>query len=181
MSSSASKTTSGQGEPRAEPLTPEELIGAYQAGIWRYLRALGCNPAEADDLTQDTFVSVLKKPFEQFNPSATAGYLRRVAYNRFISVRRRERRVVLTEQIQEVDQSWNGLVSDGHGELLLDTLRTCLEHLPKRARWALEMRFRDQLTRAEIAAALEITEDGAKNLMQRAKKQLRECVEGKIE
>jgi RNA polymerase sigma-70 factor (ECF subfamily) len=180
MSSSASKTTSGQDKPQSEPLTPEELIGTFQAGVWRYLRALGCEPAEADDLTQDTFVSVLKKPFDQFNPAATAGYLRRVAYNRFISVRRREKRIVLTEQIQEVDQSWTKLASDDHGELLLDTLQLCLDSLTKRARWALEMRFRDQLSRAEIAAALEISADGAKNLMQRAKQLLRECVEGKL-
>ena len=50
----------------------------------------------------------------------------------------------------------------------------------ERARWALEMRFRDKLPRLEIAGHLKITEHGAKNLMQRAKKQLRECIEGKI-
>jgi RNA polymerase sigma-70 factor (ECF subfamily) len=33
----------------------------------------------------------------------------------------------------------------------------------------------------EIARSLEITEHGAKNLMQRAKKQLRQCVEGKMQ
>lgn len=180
MSSSASKTTSGQGKPQAETLTPEELIETYQAGVWRYLRSLGCSPAEADDLTQDTFVSILMKPFEQYSSAATAGYLRRVAFNRFISVRRREGRVVLMEQIQEIDQSWTKLASDDHGERILDTLKTCLELLTERSRWAIEMRFRDQLSRAEIAAALEITENGAKNLMQRAKKQLRDCVEGKI-
>jgi RNA polymerase sigma-70 factor (ECF subfamily) len=41
------------------------------------------------------------------------------------------------------------------------------------------MRFRDRFSRAEIASALAISESGAKNLMQRAKKQLRTCVEGK--
>ena len=181
MSSSTSNTTPEQGESRSKPLTPEELIATYQAGIWRYLRALGCHPSEADDLTQDTFVSVLQKPFEQFNPAATAGYLRRVAYNRFISVRRREGRVLLSEQIQEVDESWTKLASDSHGEILLEKLEGCMAQLTERARWALEMRFRDQLSRAEIAAALEITENGAKNLMQRAKKQLRDCVEGKVQ
>jgi RNA polymerase sigma-70 factor (ECF subfamily) len=42
------------------------------------------------------------------------------------------------------------------------------------------MRFHGEHTRAEIAAALEITEHGAKNLMQRAKQQLRECIERKL-
>jgi RNA polymerase sigma-70 factor (ECF subfamily) len=42
------------------------------------------------------------------------------------------------------------------------------------------MRFRDRLPRVEIAAELKITEHGAKNLMQRAKKQLRGCIERKM-
>jgi len=45
----------------------------------------------------------------------------------------------------------------------------------------LEMRFREQQTRIMIADFLDITEHGAKNLMQRAKKQLRDCVENKIQ
>jgi RNA polymerase sigma-70 factor (ECF subfamily) len=42
------------------------------------------------------------------------------------------------------------------------------------------MRFREQRSRDEIAATLEITEHGAKNLMQRAKQQLRACVEARM-
>ena len=42
------------------------------------------------------------------------------------------------------------------------------------------MRFGDKASRASIAADLEITEHGAKNLMQRAKKRLRECMESKL-
>jgi RNA polymerase sigma-70 factor (ECF subfamily) len=44
---------------------------------------------------------------------------------------------------------------------------------------ALDMRFRDRSSRSEIAVALGITEHGAKNLMQRAKQQLRVCIERK--
>ena len=55
-----------------------------------------------------------------------------------------------------------------------------LQRLTERARLALEMRFRGEQSRAEIAKALEITEHGAKNLMQRAKQQLKECIETKI-
>jgi RNA polymerase sigma-70 factor (ECF subfamily) len=53
--------------------------------------------------------------------------------------------------------------------------------LTDRARLALEMRFRDRGSRAEIAAALGITEHGAKNLMQRAKQQLRDCIKRKVQ
>jgi RNA polymerase sigma-70 factor (ECF subfamily) len=72
---------------------------------------------------------------------------------------------------------WAG---EDDGEAALEHLRGCLERLTERARLALEMRFRGEHTRAEIATALEITEHGAKNLMQRAKQQLRECIETKL-
>ena len=55
-----------------------------------------------------------------------------------------------------------------------------LAALTDRARLALEKRFRDNCSRNEIAAALQISEHGAKNLMQRAKQQLRECIENKL-
>jgi len=160
---------------------PARLIESHQAGVWRYLRALGCDPTEADDLTQETFLTVLQKPFDDYNRSATASYLRRVAHNLFISQKRRAGRVTAVANIEEVDALWARWITNDNGDALLQALKTCLGKLTERARWALEMRFRDRKTRSEIAAALEITEHGAKNLMQRAKKQLRTCVESKIE
>ena len=35
------------------------IVNRHQAGVWRYLRLLGCEAALADDLTQDTFVRVI--------------------------------------------------------------------------------------------------------------------------
>ena len=173
------KQQSGPVEP-AETIDPSQIIDEHQAGVWRYLRALGCDSAEADDLTQDTFLAVLQKPFVNYGPAATAGYLRKVAFNRFISTRRKSGKLVLMEQVEEVDQAWTRLASDDHGETLLDNLQQCLSQLTERARKALMMRFRDRASRVAIAETLEITEHGAKNLMQRAKKQLRDCIEGKL-
>ncbi len=177
---STAKEASPSGADRPNDLDPVKLIDRYQSGVWRYLRALGCDSAEADDLTQETFLAVLQKPFQQFSPASTAAYLRRVAYNRLVSERRRSGKVVLTEHLEQADQAWKRLVSDENGESLLHALRECLAELTERAKWALEMRFRDQLSRAEIASALAITENGAKNLMQRAKQQLKSCVESKV-
>jgi RNA polymerase sigma-70 factor (ECF subfamily) len=111
---------------------------------------------------------------------AAAAYLRKVAYHRFLTFRRRLGRTLVVSELEQISQTWSRWAGDDQGEELLDALRSCVERLTKRARWALEMRFRDRLPRSEIATALSITEHGAKNLMQRAKKQLRACVEGKL-
>ena len=167
------------GIQNTDPLSPEQLIHKYQQGIWRYLRVLGCEAALAEDITQETFLRVIKKGFEQYSDAATAGYLRKVAYNLFISVQRREGRNLVTDEIERLDASWDKWAGADNGDALLDMLRECLGGLTERARNALELRFREERTRSAIADHLQITEHGAKNLMQRAKKQLRECVEHK--
>ena len=188
------------------------LVKEHQAGVWRFLRVLGCDPVEADDLTQETFLAVLQKPFHDYNRSATAGYLRQVARSLFIDSRRRAARAVpasnihasdisasdisavdkSTGELDELEATWvrwaeGHAVKDSHaakyhddGAELLQALQRCLQALAGRARQALDLRYRDRLPRVEIAARLGISEDGAKNLMQRAKQQLRTCIEGSM-
>ena len=154
----------------------EELVLRFQAGIWRYLRAMGATPSEADDLTQDTFVAVLQKGFEHYGNSATKAYLRRCARNFFISLKRRQKREVVCEDLELFDRTWDQWSKSDNGEEAIDALRECFEQLADRARLALSLRFREKQTRAVIAEELGITEHGAKNLMQRAKQKLHDCV-----
>ena len=166
--------------PDTTGFDPAQLIEKYQVGVWRYLRALGCEPALADDLTQETFLSVLQHPFTDFGPATTAGYLRKVAHNQFISTQRRVGRVIAVENIEEFDRAWEQWAGNDDGEAMVEALRECLQELTPRARLALDMRFRKRESRASIAAALGISEHGAKNLMQRAKQLLRKCIEGRL-
>lgn len=156
-----------------------ELIRTHQAGVWRYLRAVGCDAVLAEDLTQETFLWVLQNPFQQYSRSATAAYLRKVARNLFISAQRRAGRDVPLEQLELLDAAWGRWADDDGGQWLLEALRACWQTLNERARRALELRFAAGQSRADIAAALQMTENGAKNLMQRAKEHLRACIERK--
>jgi RNA polymerase sigma-70 factor (ECF subfamily) len=171
-------------KPASQPpnagFDPVRLIETHQVGVWRYLRALGCENALAEDLTQETFLAVLKRPFHELSAAATAAYLRKTAQHLLISHHRRAGRVLTTDDIDSLDRDWSRWAGQDNGEELLEALRDCLGGLGERARRALEMRFRNQNSRAEIAADLMMTEDGAKNLMQRAKLKLRECIEAKL-
>lgn len=166
--------------PDTPSFDPGRLIEEYQAGVWRYLRVLGCEPTLAEDLTQETFLAVLQHPFQELSAAATGAYLRRTAHNLWISYQRRSGKVTAVENIEELDRTWSRWAGDDQGESLLEALRECLRGLGDRARLALELRFRDRQSRADIAAHLEMTEHGAKNLMQRAKQKLRECIDGKL-
>jgi RNA polymerase sigma-70 factor (ECF subfamily) len=158
-----------------------ELIARHQTMVWRYLRALGAEAALADDLTQDTFLEIMRRPFQQFSDAATASYLRRVAHNLFISRRRRESRITVTEHAQEFESAWMRWAGFDAGDAALDALSECFGRLTDRAQLALRLRFARETSRQAIAEQLKITEHGAKNLMQRAKSQLRECLEKKLQ
>lgn len=148
--------------------------------VWRYLRALGADAALADDLTQDTFLEIMRRPLEQYNDSATASYLRRVAHNFFISRRRREARMNVTQHAEQFETAWIRWAGFDAGNELLEALKDCFARLTDRAQLALSLRFDQEATRQGIAEQLGISEHGAKNLMQRAKTQLKECLEKKI-
>jgi RNA polymerase sigma-70 factor (ECF subfamily) len=166
--------------PDSARFDPVRLIEDHQAGVWRYLRALGCEANLAEDLTQETFLAVLQRPFQDYSSAATAAYLRRTAYNQLVTHHRRSGKVTSVENIEELDQTWTHWAGEDNGEALLEALQDCFSGLGDRAQLALELRFRDRQSRANIAAQLEITEHGAKNLMQRAKQKLRECINGKL-
>lgn len=173
-----------------------KLIQTHQAGVWRYLRSLGCDGTTADELTQETFLAVMQNPFDDYHPAATAAYLRKVARNLLVTDQRRNARgqpvvEMSVLELDAVDRAWLRMGRKGEGrnsdeledgfERMLDALRSCLQTLGDRARQALDLRFRDRLPRASIAATLGMTEDGAKNILQRAKQQLRVCIERKMQ
>lgn len=159
-------------------LSTAELIQRHQNGVWRYLRALGCDSSTADDLTQETFLRVLRRDnFVQHSDKATSEYLRRTAYNLLVSAHRKLGRMRVTDCETVLDESWQQWAGkDLTGDEAVDALRECLKLLSDRAQKALRLRFVENTPRVEIGESLGITDHGARNLMQRAKAQLRECV-----
>tara|TARA_A100001391_G_scaffold196927_1_gene176301 strand:- start:512 stop:808 length:297 start_codon:yes stop_codon:yes gene_type:complete len=84
-------------------------------------------------------------------------------------------RVTASEAV--LDESWQQWAGkDLTGDEAVDALGECLKQLTDRARRALRLRFVDNVPRVKIGESLGITDHGARNLMQRAKSQLRECV-----
>lgn len=176
-------SSGGDSADAGEPLNAGELIERHQRGVWRYLRMLGCDEATADDLTQETFLRVLRRAdFVQHNDSATAGYLRRTAYNLLVSRHRKLGRIQTIAEPELLDESWDRWAGkDLSGDEAVEALRDCFNRLTERAQIALRMRFDSSASRIQIGEALGISDHGARNLMQRAKQQLRNCVEEKLQ
>lgn len=157
----------------------ETLVAAHQRGVWRFLRFIGATPVEADDLTQETFLAVWQKPFEQRDEHATGAYLRTVARHRFLMLLRSRRRRPEVQNIENAEQVFAATAGEDGGDDHIDALRECMQQLQGRARSAVDLFYGDGHSRAETARLLEMDEEGVKTLLRRAKQALRECVERK--
>ncbi len=161
-------------------LEPAALIRRYQAGIWRYLRFLGADRTEADDLLQETFLAVLRGDFQQRSDSETAAYLRTVARNQLLMARRRQGKEVNTVELAAAESAWADVAATDGLEDYLSALRECLEHVNGRAGQAIDLLYHQGHKRTEVAAQLEMKPEGIKTLLRRTRETLRDCVERKV-
>lgn len=156
------------------------LVRAHQNEIWRYLRYLGCPGADAEDLTQDTFLAVLRRPFADRGPISTAAYLRRVARNLFLKARERTARRPEPANLDGAEEVWRRFCVRDGGARYVEALRECLGELPGRSHQAIERRYGQGQSRGHIATELGMSVDGVKSLLRRVRKILRECVERRV-
>ncbi len=156
-----------------------QLATEHQATVWRYLRLLGAPAALADDLTQETFLSVIRKPFVEINARATAAYLRLVARNLFIDEMRRQKKSVPAD-LDQAEIAWEEYTGEDDGAAWREALRECLSLVGERPQAALDLRYRENLSLGEIAAKLGMKISGLKTLLGRVKARLRDCVERKV-
>ncbi len=157
-----------------------DLMREHQAGVWRFLRALGADASTADDITQEVFLAVYRKPFEQRGRAQTAGYLRTVARNQFLKSRRNAGRQVSMAELEHLEGTWSKLVGEDDGADLMRALKECLHELDDKPRDALDLQYRQGKQRVEIAESLGMTDDGIKTLLRRTKARLRKCMELRV-
>tara|TARA_R110002072_G_scaffold100429_2_gene221098 strand:+ start:25929 stop:26570 length:642 start_codon:yes stop_codon:yes gene_type:complete len=153
------------------------LVQQFQAPVWRYLRLLGADTHEADDLMQEAFVVCaerLRKGEQLLSPAA---FLRGVARNLLLGSRRRDRRRPPTgqwlEAVEEFVAEQPEAIEDGR----IDALRQCVQRLQGRVRQAVVWHHLEGVAREEVARRLGIGLHGMKSLLSRARESLRECVD----
>ncbi len=150
------------------------LVHKHQANVWRYLRFLGATAADADDLTQETFLAVIRSSFQQRSDEQTASYLRTIARNQLLQARRREGREINTVELTAAEQVW---ATAPDMDSYLTALGNCLKKLDRRATTAINRFYQDKQSRTEIAAELDMKPEGIKTLLRRTREILRTCIE----
>lgn len=154
-------------------------IVAHQHRIWRYLRLLGADPDEADDLLQETFVVFATSPRPDPLRSPPA-WLCGIARHLLLAHRKKQRRAPPEADWLDAVDRLTATEPWSFADERLPALRDCLKRLTTRARQALEWHHQDGLPRREVAARLGLGEEGAKSLLERSRDLLRDCVQRRL-
>ena len=152
-------------------------IDQYGRRLYGLCRVLCANPAEADDLYQDTWLKVVEhisgyNPSKEFEP-----WLTRICVNLYRNARRRLARSPVWDMfssMEEKDSFINAVpsqISGGYGEL-----REAIKRLPEKYRITIVLFYFQDMDIQSAAHALGIPAGTVKSRMHKAKQLLKEAL-----
>jgi RNA polymerase sigma factor (sigma-70 family) len=153
----------------------ERLYRNHVHGVYRYALAVLHNEADAEDVTQTTFLNAYRAFQRGERPHTPHNWLIKIAHNvcrqRFRDSSRRPREV-------ELDDAHTPATTENAEVPSADEIRRALGFLAFNQRAALVMRELEGRSYAEIAQVLDVSVSAVETLMFRARRALREQLEG---
>lgn len=169
----------------------ERGIAEYGSEIYSFCRYITGSMQEGEDLYQDTFLKALEimdRLEEEKNPK---GYLLAIAIKLWKNKRRKyawRKRIVNVESLDELTENYGDMpdMHANHGlpeeEALANEqvkyVHNIIESLPSKLKITLYLHFTAELTLKEIADCLKIPEGTVKSRLHKAKKLIKEQLEG---
>jgi RNA polymerase sigma-70 factor (ECF subfamily) len=166
------------------------LIREHELGLLAFVRACVRDPADAEDIVQETFVAAWRQLSEYDPQRPFSRWLRGIARHKIshyferCAAARRLTRILPPEAVASLADEFERLNRPARGEVYRDcfaALRECLAALAQTDRDVVERAYRESQTCRAIAAQLGQTVEAIKKRLQRARARLRECILGKLE
>lgn len=154
----------------------ERLYRRHVTDVYHFSLAVLRNPADAEDVTQTTFLNAYNAFRRGERPSAPRNWLIAIAHN---VCRQRFRQSARRPQEVAFDQDLGETLVEDDGPSAHD-IRKALGHLAFNQRAALVMRELEGRSYAEIAEILGLTVSAVETLIFRARRALREQLEGSL-
>lgn len=146
-----------------------EYVRTRSCALLRAAQAMTGNQSDAEDLVQATLVKAYQSWDKISDPAALDTYVRRVMVNTHISGWRRRR---LDEY--PTDEVPDSPEADATGDAdLRDVVQRAIDRLPRQMRATVMLRFYDDMTEPEVAAALGVSVGTVKSTVARAVAKLR--------
>jgi RNA polymerase sigma factor (sigma-70 family) len=163
----------------------QALLDAHGRDVHRFLVA-SVGPVDADDCWQETWISALRAYPELRDDAHLKAWVMTIAHHKVIDLARaRGRRPIPVAPGPEPDALVDGAVAADRiapasetdrliARLAAEPLWDHVAALPDKQRTAVTLRYVDDLSHAEIAAAMEISEEAARRNVHEGLKRLRE-------
>ena len=151
-----------------------EYVRSRSQALLRAAQAMTGNRADAEDLLQATFVKAYQSWERIDDPAALDTYVRRVMTNTHISGWRKRR--VDEYPTDELPDSPSAEDATRDSDLR-DVVQRAIDRLPRQMRAAVMLRYYDDMTEPEVAAALGVSVGTVKSTVARAVAKLRRDAE----
>ncbi len=177
MGASASTSNPRSPDPQG---SLDFLVGLFEQhvnGVYTVGYRIVWNRADADDITQSTFLQALVHIDKLREPSSARAWLYRIAYREAIAVLRRRRDTPVDPADIPEQQDLVTPESEVVALELAELLGRAIERLRLSLRAAFVLRDVEGLSMADVAFALDIGQSAAKMRVHRARAQLREDLE----
>jgi RNA polymerase sigma factor (sigma-70 family) len=148
----------------------ERLYRSYARDVYRYSLAVLRNPADAEDITQVTFLNAYRAYQRGEEPRRPKHWLIKIAHN---ACRSRHLRAVRRPQEVPFEETVAAMPVSAEETPKLEELLEALGRLPFNQRAALVMRELEGRSYAEIAETLEVSVAAVETLIFRARRALR--------
>lgn len=144
-------------------------VESNQRALRRYLIAL-CHgdTAYADDLAQETYIKAYLAADTFKDEAKFTAWIYKIAYNNFLNSRKRQR---YAERLEEVADMPGGSAADF--SFSYQSLYAALEQLSERAKNIVLLHYLQGYTTKEIAEIMELNEDNVRQILTRARKDLK--------
>lgn len=160
--------------------------------VYRVARGILGDDAEAEDVTQDTYMKAFQNLSQFRGDSSLATWLTRIAINEALGRKRKQQPLVELDHLDSIDEQGKArvLIFPGSGNSnpeaeaaraeIRRLLETALDELPEAFRVVFVMRDIEQMSTDETAEQLQLVPETVKTRLHRARRLLRQALQEKL-
>lgn len=157
--------------PAAGGIDVARIVAEHHATVYRYAFRLTGRVPEAEDLTQLTFLTAVRKLDQLREADRVVGWLLAVARNAYLKQNRRRQPAPASGLGLDLERlTW---VEPSDGELDLEQLQPALDELPDEFKVVVLMYYFEECSYKQIAEELEVPIGTVMSRLSRAKSHLR--------
>ncbi len=153
----------------------EALVKMYSDPLIRYIYCIVGSSADAEDIMEDTIVTLITKRKRLSDEDSLKAYLYRIAHNRAVSHLRKHKGDVPLSDVENV-LAGTDLETVYFKRARNNTVYTCMQNLPEQYRHILQLTYFDGFPLRDVSRITKKSMKQVYNLHTRAKQALKELL-----